>query len=685
MHGYWRYTFKSSSLASRLRVASPKTSHRWWLSSDHLSNRLLRRHQRFLEGRYHSRSSNDPNILIFRSRLSFRKGWATAGTDSCGTDAGAAAPRWLHSTGPMLGRRWTDWQPVKGNSGANQNKGTLEQSPKRPKWKRTSISDFSLFGSDFERYLASQQGATDTTSSNPKPSPSIKPSPFNFSAAGPYSAENSTKPTASKQFSLDEDDDSNIDFITLRKREEVDPATDNTADTTSSSSAAPEKKDEDHEIDSTTLGKHEKAPASATSFSSHAENKPQATLNHHKEDASSARDSSAEAASSSTTPKPSEFKPGEPKPFDLSKKRKIRPKASTSPNSNASSVEGKSDASATGMEKEDAASAPVQESKAPVKTLTADSVKPASPAKELDPRRSSSGLLGHYRNSDDELERLLTFMSDDSIVSKSGYRGKPSTKDRIKPSGERVIKEDLDIEDLLPLNIRNRYPGPESKKTKEAASDKPGSGKAEDKEPVSSAKLNDDIIADLDETLGIARKDRIRYDNEKFRQENAFNYSREVLAHKANPRTLENRNFFTPIYVDSFWSPSAASRKDLAKEYVLLTPAQKIIHTNYRPFKNEHSTQDLFTTLSELDKPEKYIKSIMRLEKKGWTIIGGGGSGGIIVFEREYNKRERWNWYLVKMTAGFVGVVGTIVVGLLATIEAPITVKRPLKGSSLKE
>lgn len=316
----------------------------------------------------------------------------------------------------------------------------------------------------------------------------------------------------------------------------------------------------------------------------------------------------------------------------------------------------------------------------------------------LDPKSTSKGLLGHYRDSEDGLDRLLNFMSDDSIIvhdNKVKYpRGsKPSTRDRIRPGGERVIKEDLDIEELMPSEIRGRY---STKEKENPISEKPQTGSfseiskesiqpklesntlsSEDESESLTRKAShngfrEEDIASLDEILGNARTDRIRSDNERFRQKNAYEYSREVYLNK-KPRTLEEHNFFTPVYVDSFWSPVAKSRADIVKEYIILTPAQKIIRTNYRPFKHDKTTQDLFTTLSNLSKPEDYIKSIMKLEKQGWSIIGGGGPGNLVVFEREYNKKKRANWYALKVTLGSAGALLTLLVGLMAVVQVPTT------------
>lgn len=281
----------------------------------------------------------------------------------------------------------------------------------------------------------------------------------------------------------------------------------------------------------------------------------------------------------------------------------------------------------------------------------------------LDPRASSVGLGSTYSDPAGDLERLLNFMSDDNMLPP---HAKPSTRDRIKASGERVWREDFEVERLIPYT-RQQYPP-----TSDAAKDGPSQIPVE--------RIEEADIEELDKALKAARSASLRSENEHFRQQNAFSYSSAVY-HSANPRTLERRNFFTPVYVDAFWSPRFSKhhpqpQTDIAKEYVILTPNQKIIPTNRMPFNNSpdgdgRTSQDVFTILSQLADPEKYIKTITRLEKQGWSIIGGGGPGNLVVFEREYDKKKRATRYTVRLACGLVISVAALVGLLLAISEAP--------------
>lgn len=339
-----------------------------------------------------------------------------------------------------------------------------------------------------------------------------------------------------------------------------------------------------------------------------------------------------------------------------------------------------------------------------------------------DLKHTKSETLRPYRNSQPELAKLLTFMADESIISKSssdkprsffdsdrsrkftGFKYNSAkgfnnqnmetrndfdklTPEDIRKSFQKEIKSEkvvgendsglsdtekqivseafADQKHAQPQNIKQKL-SPSSQSTKSDTEEHINIPITDD------TPLTDELLADLDATLGFVRNDRIRHDNERFRLENAYAYSKEAMRAGVAPRTLESRNFFTPVHVDTFYSPPAQSYSDVAKEYIILTPSQKTITTNYRPFKTEAVTQDLFTTLSNLEKPEKYIKSIMKLENQGWSIIGGGGPGDLVVFEREYNKRKRNNVYLLKITLGLTGVVTVILVGLMATVEVSI-------------
>lgn len=365
----------------------------------------------------------------------------------------------------------------------------------------------------------------------------------------------------------------------------------------------------------------------------------------------------------------------------------------------------------------------------------------------FDAKTVSNSLLKKYRDSQQELEKLLSYMSDESVLkprkqepdSKSSFQrlGKTSKVSPLKTfakydkidnfvdpehSADSISEEldkDVNMEDLLPSDIRNKYKRPK------LANDSNNNSQVEtetgndltDDDAMSPSiesynskdRLSDEDIAHLDEVLGFVRQHEDEHAKERFRLENAFQYSLAVSS--PQPRTIQAGNFFTPRklfnkahsssssdkYVDQFWSPNANSIDDIGIEYAILTPSQKIIRTKFPPFRPQNKgssrpdgsneslrpSQDLFSTLSTLKNPEKYAKGIMKLEKQGYTIAGSSGDTGLIVFEREYNKRTRRAWHIIKLCAGFISLLGGLVIILLATIEVPVDIATGKKPKSI--
>lgn len=301
----------------------------------------------------------------------------------------------------------------------------------------------------------------------------------------------------------------------------------------------------------------------------------------------------------------------------------------------------------------------------------------------LDPKSTSSGLNLADSNPTIDVERLIAFLSDDNVLPPHP-KWKPSTRDRIKESGERVWKEDFEVENLIPYTSRLQY-------TEQQGAEHYMGDKENHKIPnttthsttsATTATNNEWIepedIEVLDKTLKAARSARIQSDNDRFRHENWFQYNSGIY-YTGAPRTIERGNFFTPVYADEdMWSSRRLNHqrgKDdgMTKEYIILTPNQKVIRTNRMPFNQERSSRDMFSILSRLSEPEKYIKTITRLENQGWKIIGGGGQGNLIVFERQYNKKTRATKYMLKIAFGLATSVGSLVLVLLAITELPST------------
>lgn len=269
----------------------------------------------------------------------------------------------------------------------------------------------------------------------------------------------------------------------------------------------------------------------------------------------------------------------------------------------------------------------------------------------LDPQTAFSGLK-IKKKSDVDIQRLLNFMSDDNVFPPHP-NWKPSTRDRVKESGERVYKEDLEIETLFMFS-----------KSLESST----------KSNSTEHELEQSDIDALDKTLKSSQTAQQRYDDEHFRLEKSLKYSNAVF-NSANPRLIERGNFFTPVYRDVPWGARNKESSDLAKEYVILTPNQRVTYSSNKPFNQEATPATVYKILSELPNPTKYIRTIAKLEKQGWYVVGGGGPGNLIIFEREYNRKRRSTDYAIKLLVGLTGSIATLVA--LFTL-----IGRPKKPSS---
>lgn len=138
-------------------------------------------------------------------------------------------------------------------------------------------------------------------------------------------------------------------------------------------------------------------------------------------------------------------------------------------------------------------------------------------------------------------------------------------------------------------------------------------------------------------------------------------------------KTSDSDNKYESVISDRNNSSTSQSRKDINTEYTILTPTQKTIYTLTPPFNQDTTVQDLITTLSNLENPEKYIKSIKKLESQGWSIVGGSKTGNLVVFERKFNGKKKRLTYLFKVTLGATGALVIVFLGLLATVQVPDT------------
>lgn len=115
-------------------------------------------------------------------------------------------------------------------------------------------------------------------------------------------------------------------------------------------------------------------------------------------------------------------------------------------------------------------------------------------------------------------------------------------------------------------------------------------------------------------------------------------------------------------------------RPDQPSEYIVLTPRQKLINTAQMPLQDESLIQDTFSVLSQLENPQKYRRSISKLETQGWKIVGGGGPTGLIVFERNIKDgRRRRRARLVRIASRIGFFTALFMTGSVLFTEVPST------------
>lgn len=110
-----------------------------------------------------------------------------------------------------------------------------------------------------------------------------------------------------------------------------------------------------------------------------------------------------------------------------------------------------------------------------------------------------------------------------------------------------------------------------------------------------------------------------------------------------------------------------------AKEYVILTPSQRLIRTSTSPvsLSTSQPAPDMLSILSQVQQPERYRKSIAKLDKQGWHLIGPGIKGNLMVFEREYDVRRRRARRRAKIVLAVAAGLSVSTLGLLGFVESP--------------
>lgn len=143
---------------------------------------------------------------------------------------------------------------------------------------------------------------------------------------------------------------------------------------------------------------------------------------------------------------------------------------------------------------------------------------------------------------------------------------------------------------------------------------------------------------------------------QEFRANKAYEWSKSMCH---SNRSLESHNFFNPLEV----------KKDAGKnkQYLLLTQDGQQVVSRENPLGPRHVTEDMYTILSRFGEKdaEKFIKSVNRLQRKHWRLIGGGEKGEkMMVFEREI-RRKGGKWLVrLKSVLATAGALFVLLFGL---------------------
>lgn len=157
----------------------------------------------------------------------------------------------------------------------------------------------------------------------------------------------------------------------------------------------------------------------------------------------------------------------------------------------------------------------------------------------------------------------------------------------------------------------------------------------------------------LEEFLKSAKKDKESSEAEKFRAEQAYEWSKSMC--KSN-RTLEGKNFFNPM----------KSGKGLTHEFLVLTSNGETIYSKENPLGPDHVNEDMVTVLERVS-PEvlsKVSKQINKLQRKNWSVIGGGDKDRLVVVSRPVAARGFKVWRILRTLFTTTGMVFVVMLGL---------------------
>ena len=248
-------------------------------------------------------------------------------------------------------------------------------------------------------------------------------------------------------------------------------------------------------------------------------------------------------------------------------------------------------------------------------------------------------LVNAQVKSVDEAQKIF----DNHLTSIANIRD-TSSVDMFDESGARIVASNLDKEPKLNKYNLQEFIGGES-----SATTKPKYSNSDDVRSWGSKSKGEQFLKDGKEKQHFGQE-------QEFRANKAYEWSKSMCH---SNRSLESQNFFNPLEV----------KKDAGKnkQYLLLTQDGQQVVSRENPLGPRHVTEDMYTILSRFGEKdaEKFIKSVNRLQRKHWRLIGGGEKGEkMMVFEREI-RRKGGKWLVrLKSVLATAGALFVLLFGL---------------------
>lgn len=162
----------------------------------------------------------------------------------------------------------------------------------------------------------------------------------------------------------------------------------------------------------------------------------------------------------------------------------------------------------------------------------------------------------------------------------------------------------------------------------------------------------------LENFLRKAKSDNETKLERQWRERKAYEWSSGMVKGNGN---FETRTFFDPLFVKSSRFPMFPPSRKREHEYLVLTGDGTIIASVDNPLGSSHVPEDMFDILERLSASElaNFSKSLRKLQKREWKLIGGRGRGTekFLVLRRNLHHLSHRFWHLAKSLIGAVVIV----------------------------